>query len=429
MHDESARPLKLALAVAVISAGAIIAYVSDSPGERTVAAFFAGLIALFLCTDFYSPRVKRSHAAAPILENEPAKLADHADFQPFIDSLVDPVLVLAGKKVARANEAARKLLGQHILGEDVRLVIRHPAAADLFAADDPKKRHRPIQLVGIGARDQRWELRLAELPGGESIIYLWDRSGVYAVERMRTDFVANASHELRTPLSSIKGFIETLEEDEAGDDPNTRARFLSVMMREATRMQKLIDDLISLSRIEAEKFRLPDTEVNLPDLVQEVQQVFRQSYGERGQDVQVDISEGLPRVNGDRAQLSQVLHNLVSNSAKYGRPGTPITVRVEPSRNRALVRLSVSDEGEGIAPEHLPRLTERFYRVDLGRSRAIGGTGLGLSIVKHVVERHRGRLEIDSTQGKGTTITVLLPVAAEAPASAPAQPRLAETGS
>ncbi len=267
------------------------------------------------------------------------------------------------------------------------------------------------------------------MPGGERILHLWDRSGVYAVERMRTDFVANASHELRTPLASIKGFIETLEDKEAGDNPEIRARFLNVMFREANRMQKLIDDLISLSRIEAEKFRVPDTPVDLPDLMREVQSVLRQSQPERGADIVVDIGPDLPPLRGDRAQLSQLLHNLVSNSMKYGQAGTPVTMRLRASRNGALLRLSVSDCGEGIAPEHLPRLTERFYRVDSSRSRAIGGTGLGLSIVKHIVERHRGRLEIDSEVQKGTTITITLPADprgaqgdAAAPAGEPALP-------
>ena len=153
--------------------------------------------------------------------------------------------------------------------------------------------------------------------------------------------------------------------------------------------------------------------VDLGELVAEVVNVFRQSHAERGRDVSAEIEAGLPPVVGDRAQLSQLLHNLVSNSAKYGRPGTPISVSLNRGTS-GMARLTVADEGEGIAPDHLPRLTERFYRVDSGRSRAMGGTGLGLAIVKHIVERHRGRLDIASIVGKGTTITVQLPFA-EAP--------------
>src|SRR3546814_304677 len=198
----------------------------------------------------------------------------------------------------------------------------------------------------------------------------------------------------------------------AGGDPETRDRFLKIMFDEAQRMQRLVEDLLSLSRIEAEKYQLPATSVDLGALAVEVTNIFREGHGARGRDVVTDIEPGLYPVNGDRAQLSQLLHNLVSNSAKYGRPETPITIRLDGSGT--MIKLSVTDESEGIDPRHLPRLTERFYRVDSGRGRSMGGTGLGLAIVKHIVERHRGRMEIMSTPGKGTTITVHLPSAAEA---------------
>ncbi len=396
------------LATALLGAGVAISQFGSNGVEQAMICFAAGLVAIVAMADLSSPAKHNPQAAAPIREPEIKPISQHRDFTSFIDGLADPVLVLTGTNVRRANSAARKLLGEYCVGEDVRLVIRHPAAADLLV-DGSAAADGPIQLVGIGSRDQRWEMLVRDKPGGERILHLWDRSGVYAVERMRTDFVANASHELRTPLASIKGFIETLEDNEAGADPETRARFLNVMFREANRMQKLIDDLISLSRIEAEKFRVPDTPVDLPDLMREVQTVLRHSQPERGADITLDVAADLPPMRGDRAQLSQLLHNLVSNSMKYGQAGTPVTMRLRSSRNGALVRLSVSDCGEGISPEHLPRLTERFYRVDSSRSRAIGGTGLGLSIVKHIVERHRGRLEIDSEVQRGTTITITLP--------------------
>lgn len=396
------------LATALLGAGVAISQFGSNGIEQAMICFAAGLVAIVAMADLSSPAKHNPQAAAPIREPEVKPISQHRDFTSFIDGLADPVLVLTGTTVRRANSAARKLLGEYCVGEDIRLVIRHPAAADLLA-ESLQTNEGPIQLVGIGSRDQRWEMLVRDMPGGERILHLWDRSGVYAVERMRTDFVANASHELRTPLASIKGFIETLEDKEAGEDPETRARFLNVMFREANRMQKLIDDLISLSRIEAEKFRVPDTPIDLPDLMREVQTVLRHSQPDRGADIVVDIGPDLPPLRGDRAQLSQLLHNLVSNSMKYGQAGTPVTMRLRTSRNAALVRLSVSDCGEGIAPEHLPRLTERFYRVDSSRSRAIGGTGLGLSIVKHIVERHRGRLEIDSVVQRGTTITITLP--------------------
>ena len=241
------------------------------------------------------------------------------------------------------------------------------------------------------------------------MVHLIDQTGSYAAERMRVDFVANASHELRTPLASILGFAETLSEDEDAE-PAMRSRFLKVMVDEARRMQRLVEDLISLSRIEAEKYRLPDESIDLPELIGEVRAELIDTHDPRAADIVLEQSEQVPAVIGDRAQLSQALHNLIGNAMKYGRTGTPVSVKLWRYPN-GMVRLAVGDESDGIAPEHIPRLTERFYRVDSGRSRAVGGTGLGLAIVKHVVERHRGRLDIASQIGRGTVVTILLPAA------------------
>lgn len=322
-----------------------------------------------------------------------------------IEAIGEPLLLVAESRVQAANASARALLGAHILGEDVRVAIRHPAAAERLMNPQAES-GGPVHLVGLGTRDQRWEMRVRELADGCRLVHLVDRTGSYAAERMRVDFVANASHELRTPLASLLGYVETLRDD-AGDDPETRGRFLRIMDGEARRMQRLIDDLISLSRIEAEKYRAPDKSVDLAALVEEVRAEL--SGSPRAGDIVTQIAD-LEPVSGDPTQLSQLLHNIIGNAMKYGRAGTPVTVRLAPE-GKAMVRLSVTDEGEGIAPQHLPRLTERFYRVDSGRSRSLGGTGLGLAIVKHIVERHRGRLDLASTVGQGTTVTVLLPTA------------------
>jgi two-component system phosphate regulon sensor histidine kinase PhoR len=244
---------------------------------------------------------------------------------------------------------------------------------------------------------------------GTRLVRLSDRTAARAAERMRVDFVANASHELRTPLASLIGFIETLEDANGPSDSGVRLRFLGIMAGEARRMQRLVDDLISLSRIEADKHVAPQDAVALGALAREAAVALR---GDRSQPsrIKIAIEEALPAVAGDRAQLSQLLHNLVSNALKYGDSARPVRVSVGRDGS-GMIRLAVADEGEGIAPQHLPRLTERFYRADPGRSRAGGGTGLGLAIVKHIVEHHRGRLDIASTQGVGTTVTVLLPIA------------------
>ncbi|WP_240330775.1 ATP-binding protein [Sphingorhabdus sp. Alg239-R122] len=400
---------RILLAAAVIVAGAIIGFYMSGGVERLIVTLSAGLFAIIILLENRSERRSNPQAAAPILKNEALAISQHPQFSPLINGIVDPVLVIAGPVVQQANRAARKLLGEHIVGEDIRLVIRHPSVADFISQTPIPETSRPIMLMGIGSRDQRWEMQVKKIGDGKRLLFLWDQSGSYAVDRMRTDFVANASHELRTPLSSIKGFIETLEDDSAGDDAELRTRFLGVMFGEAQRMQKLIDDLISLSRIESEKHNAPDSPVDLGELIREVREVFVNSPDMHGRDILVDITPDLPPTFGDRAQLSQLLHNLISNAVKYGRDGTPIAISLTLSRNGAMQRLVIADEGEGIAPEHLPRLTERFYRVDSGRSRSMGGTGLGLSIVKHIVERHRGRFDIASIPNKGTTITISLP--------------------
>ena len=332
-------------------------------------------------------------------------------YQDIIDPITDPILLVRNAKVAAANPAAAHVLGDHIVGEDVRIAIRHPAAADRLANPDAQHSGEPILLVGVGSAEQRWELRIHTLQDGLKLVQLSDRSSRYAAERMRTDFVANASHELRTPLAAIKGFLETLEDPKAGKDDATRARFLKIMYDEADRMQRLVEDLMSLSRIEAEKFELPSDQINLRDLVEEARDFFVNTRGKKEKEFQIELPENIPLIHGDRAQLAQVLNNLLSNAFKYGKKGAPVTIRVTPNKAGTMLNLAISDQGDGIAPEHIPRLSERFYRVDKGRSKSIGGTGLGLAIVKHISERHGGRMEITSEVGKGTTVSVLLPIA------------------
>lgn len=346
-----------------------------------------------------------SMAAPPTLDAQtppPAVPASPATLEPVLDALGEPVLILSGSRITIANAAARTLLGSHVVGEDARIAIRHPAASGLLADQGSGG---PIALSGLGTAAQRWEMQIAPLGDGRRLVHLSDRSGSHAAERMRVDFVANASHELRTPLASILGYVETLSEA-AGDDPAIRARFLKIVFDEARRMQRLVDDLMSLSRIEAEKFRVPSETVDLGALVDETHAELAEAHNGRGRDIILEHEPGAIPVLGDRTQLSQLLHNLIGNAMKYGQRGTPIRVSI--SREDDAVRLVVSDCGEGIPPEHLPRLTERFYRVDPGRSRSVGGTGLGLAIVKHIVERHRGRLDIASRVGEGTRVTVVL---------------------
>jgi two-component system phosphate regulon sensor histidine kinase PhoR len=324
-----------------------------------------------------------------------------------IDGVDDPLLLVSGRIVSDANPAALILLGRHIIGQDARIALRHPDAASRLGA--PPARVRGVALGGIGAPGSKWEMAITPLGDQLRLVHLADRSDAHHAEAMRVDFVANASHELKTPLANLLGYLETLTAADGPDDPATRARFLSIMQAEAKRMHSLVDDLISLSRIEAEQHRAPETAVELGPLALSIADSIRTAANQPTDTFAVDIAPGLAPVAGDEAQLSQLLHNILGNALKYRRPDTAVDLVLDEIDTG--IRLRVTDQGEGIAPEHLPRLTERFYRADPGRSRTLGGTGLGLAIVKHIVERHRGRLDIASTLGAGTTITVVLPTA------------------
>jgi two-component system phosphate regulon sensor histidine kinase PhoR len=329
------------------------------------------------------------------------------DSPALIEGLSEAAIILDGGRVVAANAAARDLLGSAIDGAALRDVVSHPAALAALEGGEPPA--EDVELTGLGGSRRHWLMRSAALPGGALLIRFVDRSEARAAEQMRVDFVANASHELRTPLSTLIGYTETLREQAADIDPATRERFLAVVHDEARRMQRVVEDLISLSRIEAEKFTAPTEAVDLEALIAQAAGSASRMAVERGSEIRLDVAPALPPIAADRGQVLQLIDNLIANALRYGEAGTAVIVSAK--AEGPMVHLSVADQGEGIAPEHVARVTERFYRVDTSRSRSLGGTGLGLSIVKHIVERHRGRLSIDSKLGVGTTIHVLLPVA------------------
>jgi two-component system phosphate regulon sensor histidine kinase PhoR len=335
-----------------------------------------------------------------------------------ITALADPAIVVSGAwRVLAANAGAQELFGPRIVGTDVRQTVRHPVVIEALRLGMAGERPEPREVTTLGAQDGAFQVRVVAVdpelgPDGRLLLSFADMTQARLTERMRADFVANASHELRTPLANISGFIETLLGPAAEDEP-ARRRFLEIMAGEAGRMSRLIDDLLSLSRIELDKHVRPQTLLALPPLLADVGKTLAMRLEADGRQLELKVAPDLPQVVADRDQILQVLHNLVSNALKYGRAGTPILVMAvaeEAGRGEPMVRVSVIDQGDGIAPEHLPRLTERFYRIDTGRSRSMGGTGLGLAIVKHIVERHRGRLEITSRQGEGTNVSFTLPV-------------------
>jgi two-component system phosphate regulon sensor histidine kinase PhoR len=338
-----------------------------------------------------------------------------------VERLPDPLIVLAAdRSVRRANSAA-----QVAFGADMAAVLRHPGLRGAIdralingGATQGTVRTAEITLPAPVLRELLATVVPMDPPladGGRAVVVLSDRSRERAVERMRADFAANASHELRTPLASLMGFIDTLR-GPAADDPPAQQRFLGIMAEQAARMNRLIDDLLSLSRIELTEHQAPAERVDLARLLRGLAAGFEPRLAEHRVTLDLALPGQLPPVLGDADQLTQVAQNLLDNAVKYGREGGAVRLAAEPADGprwpaRPGVVVTVIDQGHGIPREHLPRLTERFYRVDTGRSRAIGGTGLGLAIVKHIVNRHRGQLAIDSDVGVGTTVSIWLPTA------------------
>lgn len=319
-----------------------------------------------------------------------------------------PLLLTEKNRIVIANQSAREVLGGHIVGQDVRVALRHPDAVELIELDRAETRI----VTGLARRHDIWRVSRQPLGSGLAVIELINRTAEADISRSHTDFVANASHELRTPLASIIGYAETLAEENGSADPAMREKFLGTILRESKRLKGLVDDLMSLSRIEAEKHDQPSQVLDFGKLVEVA---ARDAAGsDRLHRIELSVADGL-QVRGDQQQLEQLVRNLVDNALKYGEDNQPVSVTLAPGQSEN-VTLTVSDRGEGIAPEHLPHLTRRFYRTDPGRSRASGGTGLGLAIVKHIVERHRGRLDIDSKVGHGTTVMVRIPRFPDEPA-------------
>jgi two-component system phosphate regulon sensor histidine kinase PhoR len=322
-----------------------------------------------------------------------------------VDSLDEPALIVEGGIIRLANPPARLLLGPRIEGRDLRLAIRHPQALDRILSYGSGD----IDVTGIAEIGRSWRLVIRNLGRDAVLVRMIDRSDAVSAEKMRVDFVANASHELRTPLSTVLGYAETLA-DESDLPYELRANFGRTIRDEARRMLRIIEDLMSLSRIEADRFVAPDENVDVSDIIATAVANARRVRGGALCEFDVTVPEQLPTLRGDHSQLVQVLDNLIGNAVRYGcdRPGSVIDISAA-LEGRWIV-LNLTDHGPGIPREHLPRVTERFYRVDAARSRESGGTGLGLAIVKHIVERHRGSLEIRSTVGIGTSVSVRLPV-------------------
>lgn len=359
------------------------------------------------------------HDAEPVQEGEvqPPAAGRKAAMHVMADALPDPVILLnpAGH-VLFCNAPARGLFASLRQGSHISSVIRTPEFLDAVSAAPERGRAVTVTYAERVPVGRRMAATVAPLTrGGERagniLVLLRDLTEVERINQMRADFIANASHELRTPLASLRGFIETLQSS-AKQDPGARERFLTIMAEQASRMTRLIDALLSLSRVEMNAHVPPSDLVDLNDVINHAKDTLEPLAREMGFRFEVGRFPRPAIVRGDRDELVQVLQNLVQNSLKYGDKGGVIRIEAKhiPSLGRQAGRyaIAVIDKGPGIAPEHLPRLTERFYRVDVASSREKGGTGLGLAIVKHILNRHRGELAIASTPGKGSTFTVML---------------------
>ncbi|ORE97620.1 ATP-binding protein [Aurantimonas sp. 22II-16-19i] len=338
-----------------------------------------------------------------------------------LEALQEAALIIDRDLLIRyRNPVSAVAFGNMALADPLSLRFRSPellasietAIANAVATTATLEERRPIE--------RHWLVEVLPVPapqGMQPIFFLvlfHDRTAERRVERMRSDFVANASHELRTPLASLSGFIETLQ-GPARDDPQARDRFLAIMREQATRMSRLIDDLLSLSRIEMRRHVAPQSHADLVAVLAKVRSQLKPLAEGLGVELGFDSCEDHVLVVGDEDELIQVFANLIENACKYGSEGgrVEITLQRAIERGQAVVDASVRDFGPGIPAEHVPRLTERFYRVDVGNSRAKRGTGLGLSIVRNILLRHRARLIVDSVVGRGSTFTARFPALAE----------------
>ncbi|MCA3278341.1 MAG: two-component sensor histidine kinase [Roseomonas sp.] len=399
------------LALLAVSLGEALAQVKAAPARAEVAALAS--------TDDLADGIRR--LARGLAEQgallERLRRADAA----ILENLPEPVLLLSAERaVLRANPAARAMLGPEAAGQgpDAAALLRHPVLA--AAMDDAlaeghsvtAELHLPVPVPReVSARVVPLDPPLAD--GGRLLILLIDRSREAAIERTRADFVANASHELRTPLASLLGFIETLR-GPAADDPAAQQRFLGIMAEQGERMRRLIDDLLSLSRIEMEEHQPPIGEAPLAMITRAEVEALSPLMKRRDIRAELELDEAPVARPANADQVAQVIRNVMENALNHGRDGGMITVTLKPAMAedgtaRPGALLSIADDGPGIAKHHIPRLTERFYRVDQARTRHKGGTGLGLAITRHIVMRHRGRLAIESTEGVGTKVSVWFP--------------------
>jgi two-component system, OmpR family, phosphate regulon sensor histidine kinase PhoR len=373
-----------------------------------------------ILTGFVVAGPKRSLGLGTLNKSQPKASPGSSVAEAVLAQIPDPVILVDQRSVViEANRAAHDLLAGLKTGHPLSFALRTPDVLDgiqeVLESGEPLK----VEYSERIPTERTFEVHLgplqadvadAEVQAGV-VLFFRDLTSAKRLEAMRADFVANASHELRTPLASLLGFIETLQ-GPARDDVRARERFLDIMKGQAQRMKRLIDDLLSLSRIEMRAHLSPTQNLDLASIAAQMVETHSNLAKERGVSIRVTLPDRPVLVLGDRDELLRIAENLIENAVKYGESGGKVDVEVTRIEGPApRIAFSVQDYGPGIAPEHLPRLTERFYRVDVAQSRDKGGTGLGLAIVKHIVNRHRGHFDIASEPGRGARFTVTFPEA------------------
>ena len=342
---------------------------------------------------------------------------ENSYYQSVVDALPHSAMVIDSMlNIICANGHAEKLFDRDLKGVGFVRILRQPEALRCVSDALETSEYQSCTLI-LRLNTSRTYLSSAgilqtsEPEFKKRILFtLTDISAEISAEKSRSTFVANVSHELRSPLTSLMGVVETLK-GPARKDEAARDRFLDLMQGETDRMSRLVGDLLSLAKLEAKEHVPPDGEVDVTRVIRRIVAVLEEGNPDYKGRVEIKVGEDLHPIKGDRDELTEVFQNLIENALKYSAPETAVNVEItNKTKSMRWLRVIVTDSGEGIAPEHLPRLTERFYRVDKGRSRQMGGTGLGLAISKHILNRHRARLSIDSIVGEGTSVSVSLPI-------------------
>jgi two-component system phosphate regulon sensor histidine kinase PhoR len=372
----------------------------------------AAIVVLLLLLPALMPQAKKTepqtmpvNSTADAVEKQPLH-----DVKSAFEGFESPTILLdSHANILYQNRAAIQAFGEMEVGDHISARVRLPAVLDLIRDTIASGRPGKTEITLLLPTETIYQIRMSKAGDGAAVFYVLnfrDVSESLRIDRMRSDFIANASHELRTPLASLRGFIETLL-GPARNDQAAHQKFLGIMLEQVTRMSRLVDDLLSLSRLELKARVPPDELVDLVPLIGSVRDALSPLAGELGIEMDLDLPAGPVLVTGDRDELTQVFENLIENACKYGQDGKKVEIGLRPAP-AGQVEISIRDHGPGIPSDHVPRLTERFYRVNVESSRSKKGTGLGLAIVKHILTRHHGRLAVRSEIGKGSTFSVFL---------------------